>query len=164
MSLPKHTLKVFIRDRDRRPRGMVVAIKGNSRRDCTNSYSIGWSMAHNKLDVYDEKVGQEIALTRAADADKQMQTYLSIPIPSEISRVMLSAKFLDRCERYFSGPSKDTSKKKRKSKKGKTPNLDEILKQIKAAKSDERIKKIVAEFACSATMDSSLRDECESIL
>jgi hypothetical protein len=128
MTLPEHTLKLFIRDRAGRPRGVVVAVPAKHLlANAGKKYAIGWSMQHRGLDEWNDFTSNELALTRAQDADKLgivLDDKVLSAMPYDIRHALKGGlkmkngrgetieveSFLNRCEKYFK-PQKKTAKK-----------------------------------------------------
>lgn len=88
--IPKHTLVSYVRDKNRNPRGMLIAIKKGKK----GNFHIGYSMCR-KEDTFDKNMGFKIALGRAET--NNYDTFINSP---HAIRKMLTG-FVQRCEKYY---------------------------------------------------------------
>jgi hypothetical protein len=85
---PEYMVAKYLRDKNKNPIGLVVAMKVNDR------VSIGWSLTH-KNDKYDKNKAWATAMGRAATGTKAILPYRLNAIYCEI---------IDRAARYFKVP------------------------------------------------------------
>jgi hypothetical protein len=85
MSLPKYTIVQYIRDKNRIPTGVLVAVKS------LEGYNIGYSLC-SKYDRFEKKMALRIAVGRANFGDNSTMPYA-------VAKSMPS--FLDRCKKYY---------------------------------------------------------------
>ena len=85
MNLPKYTIVQYFRDKNRVPRGVIVAVKS------PEGYNIGYSLC-SKYDRFEKRMAIKIAIGRANFGDNSS-------VPYAISKSM--PQFIDRCKRYY---------------------------------------------------------------
>ena len=93
----KNTLKLYIRDENRNPHGVVVFIK--TEKDQCDLY--GYSLCSPK-DKFDKKLGTAIALARATNKELKPETFY-VPFVSDRRDLVLQAySILERTsKKYF---------------------------------------------------------------
>jgi hypothetical protein len=85
MNLPKYTIVQYVRDKNRIPRGVLVAVKS------PEGYNIGYSLC-SKYDRFEKRMALNIAIGRANFVDNSNMPYaISKSLP----------QFIDRCKRYY---------------------------------------------------------------
>jgi hypothetical protein len=85
MNLPKYTIVQYVRDKNRIPRGVLVAVKS------PEGYNIGYSLC-SKYDRFEKRMALNIAIGRANFGDNSNMPYaISKSLP----------QFIDRCKRYY---------------------------------------------------------------
>lgn len=84
-SIPQHTIGIFVRDRARAPRGLVIANKVDGK------VRIAWSYTSNK-DVFDRNVAWKVALARLEGGTNKVA-------PKCVQKVI--EEMTARCTRYF---------------------------------------------------------------
>jgi hypothetical protein len=92
MTIPPFTIVSYLRDKKRKPMGVLVAVKkGNN-----GNFHIGYSMCR-KSDTFDKSMGLKIAIGRCES--ENYETFTKTP---HNLRKMLP-EFVKRCEKYYKG-------------------------------------------------------------
>jgi hypothetical protein len=89
VTVPKHTVIQYVRNKKRVPYGVIVAVKSDG------GYSLGYSLC-NKRDRFAKKMALKIALGRACFNGDEVGGEST---PHDIRRVVSS--FVDRCNKYY---------------------------------------------------------------
>lgn len=86
-AVPKYSIVKYLRDREWKPFGMLVATKTE------NGFMVGYSLC-NKKDKFDRNAGFRIAFGRS-------YSWKSLPekLPKDVERALPS--FIERCKRYY---------------------------------------------------------------
>lgn len=92
VTVPKHTVIQYVRNKKRVPYGVIVAIKTP---ECPDGYSLGYSLC-NKRDRFAKKMALKIALGRASFNGDEVGGEST---PHDIRRVVSS--FVTRCNKYY---------------------------------------------------------------
>jgi hypothetical protein len=100
MNIPKYTVIQYIRNKNRIPLGVVVAIKS------ADGYNLGYSLCR-KGDRFNKRMALNIAIGRANlngsnATDKQHRYNVSLhhsTLPYAISKMMPT--FVERCQKYY---------------------------------------------------------------
>ena len=97
-NVKNNIIKVYIRDENRKPRGVALAFE----RDGAVTY--GYSLLHVKKDVFSKKLGERIALSRATSEGYEL------PANPKLEKLVIDAfaKLQARALKYFKGlPAQD---------------------------------------------------------
>ena len=90
MEEERNAIKQYIRGRDRRKKGIMVAFLNEEQ----DSINIGWALCSNK-DTFDYDLGLEIAVGRAESASDEKPMQIAHSIKNELFR------FSKRAIKYF---------------------------------------------------------------
>jgi hypothetical protein len=86
MNIPQYTIIKYIRDKNKIPQGVLVAVKS------ADGYNIGYSLC-NKHDRFEKRMALEIAIGRAITGNDSEQ------LPYVISKNL--PDFIIRCAKYY---------------------------------------------------------------
>jgi hypothetical protein len=86
MNIPQYTIIKYVRDKNKVPRGVLVAVKS------ADGYNIGYSLC-SKHDRFEKRMALEIAIGRAITGNDSEQ------LPYVISKNL--PDFLIRCAKYY---------------------------------------------------------------
>jgi hypothetical protein len=86
MNIPQYTIIKYVRDKNKIPRGVLVAVKS------ADGYNIGYSLC-SKYDRFEKRMALEIAIGRAITGNDSEQ------LPYVISKNL--PDFLIRCAKYY---------------------------------------------------------------
>jgi hypothetical protein len=86
MNIPQYTIIKYIRDKNKIPQGVLVAVKS------ADGYNIGYSLC-NKHDLFFKRMALEIAIGRAITGNDSEQ------LPYVISKNL--PDFIIRCAKYY---------------------------------------------------------------
>jgi hypothetical protein len=86
MNIPQYTIIKYVRDKNKIPRGVIVAVKS------ADGYNIGYSLC-SKYDRFEKRMALEIAIGRAITGNDSEQ------LPYVISKNL--PDFLIRCAKYY---------------------------------------------------------------
>lgn len=89
VTVPKHTVIQYVRNKKRVPYGVIVAVKSDG------GYSLGYSLC-NKRDRFAKKMALKIALGRACFNGDEVGGEST---PHDIRRVV--SGFVARCNKYY---------------------------------------------------------------
>jgi len=92
IEIPKYTIISYVRDGKGRPRGAIVAVRGEN----GEGFRVGYSLC-NKIDRFSKSMAVKIALGRAAAGRPPGSE--GEPLPHLIRRNIPA--FLERCARYY---------------------------------------------------------------
>lgn len=96
-STPDKDIRRYIRDKDKRPYGIIIAVPS---KHPTIKYHIGYSQANRKLDKFNKQEGLALAVQRINSAEMQHVVIVTDDnIPHEIKKALPA--FISRCKRYF---------------------------------------------------------------
>jgi hypothetical protein len=90
--IPEKSVIQYIRDENKNPRGVLVAVKQDE------SYKVGYSLC-NKKDRFQKKMALKIALARAVQTPFNLEQKLDFDA-GRVVRNMLP-KFVERCKKYY---------------------------------------------------------------
>jgi hypothetical protein len=88
MNIPKYTVIQYIRDNNRVPHGVLVAVKN------PDGYNVGYSLC-SKLDRFEKRMALNIAIGRA----NLNGSNATDKLPYAISKMMPT--FIERCQKYY---------------------------------------------------------------
>jgi len=86
MNIPQYTIIKYVRDKNKIPRGVLVAVKS------ADGYNIGYSLC-SKYDRFEKRMALEIAIGRAITGNDSEQ------LPYVISKNL--PDFIIRCAKYY---------------------------------------------------------------
>lgn len=89
LDIPKYTLITYSRDKNKTPRGVLVAVKVGD----NGYYNIGYAQCREG-DRFSKKRGLEIAIGRAYSS-----TFTENDLPYNLRKMFPS--FINRCQRYY---------------------------------------------------------------
>lgn len=91
LTIPKHTVIQYVRDKKRVPYGVLVAVKNSG------GFNLGFSLC-NKKDRFSKQMALKIALGRA-NLTNQADPIGHPAVPYEVRKVLPA--FNDRCKKYY---------------------------------------------------------------
>lgn len=94
-NVPEHTIVKYIRDKKKRPIGMILAVKSEL------GFKVGYSFCRRSIDRFCRDTGLKIALGRAESGTIRIVNGAVLPInvPRDVAKEIPA--FVERCRRYY---------------------------------------------------------------